>query len=243
MVLNSTTKKLITSVFNQLDFQKLGTIYCDEGGEAFWKNRRGPCQRLGKKIASQLLQRLMRKGRSLYIGAAVAELPMLITETVELQREVYAHNLRKDEVVLLNKACMHLPFTFQGTDAQGAQGPFDHIWIVSVLNDPEAYPETSALSYGRANPINFDPDAFKKERRILRRLVTSCLIKLALPGLITTSVEEIPWITEWCIEHGLHFHIENQTFSTAIVGDPLCFIHVSGNTHPDQKRQTTGGKS
>ena len=180
------------------------------------------------RIATQLQNRLPKEGRSLYVGAGVAELPMLIVETTELHRSVTAHNLRKDEVAILNKACINLPFEFRASNALRTRGRFDHIWLLSVLNDPECYPETSALSYGRATPVDFDADTFKKERCTLRRLVNSCLNKLISPGLITTSVEEIPWITAWCLEREIPLRIENKTYPTAIVGDPLCFIHLGG---------------
>lgn len=217
-------KKNIAHIFSKLDYPALGKIYCDEGGEEFWQDRRGPCQQLGIRIAAHLEQNLPSKGRSLYVGAGVAELPMLMVETADLNRSVEPYNLRNDEVVILNKACTDLPLTFQATNALQAQGRFDHIWMVSILNDPECYPEASALSYGRATPPTFDADAFKNEQRTLRKLVDSCLSKLTLPGLVTTSVEEIPWITTWCLEKGVPFAIDRKTFPTAIVGDPVCFI-------------------
>lgn len=156
----------------------------------------------------------------------MAELPMLILESTELDRHVTAHNLRKDEVAILNKTCADLPFEIQSSNALGTQNRFDHIWLVSVLNDPECYPETSALSYGHATPIHFDVDQFKKERRILIELTDSCLSKLNLPGLVTTSVEETSWITAWCLKRNIPFRLESKTYPTAIVGDPICFIHL-----------------
>jgi len=236
--LDAVTKKLITHLFTQLDYHALGPIYCDGGGDAFWNNRRTPSQRLGMRIASHLSQRLVPKGRSLYVGAGVAELPMLTMETRALHRSVNAHNLRKDEVDTLNNSCADLPFTFRATPAQRAKGSFDHIWMVSVLNDPEVYPETSALSYGRVNPVHFDPERFTQERRTLLNLVNICLRKLTIPGLVTTSVEEIPWVTAWCLERNLPFRIENRTYPTAIVGDPVCFIHIGGNVSDMRKRRT-----
>lgn len=220
---------MIRDVFERLDYKALGKIYCDEGGDVFWNDRKGPCQKLGIKIASHLRENLPRKGRSLYIGVGVAELPMLITENTELDRSVKAYNLRKEEVGILSQACSNLSIEFKAINAQRARGSFDHIWIVSVLNDPECYPETSALSYGRAIPLNFDPDAFKKERRILTKLLDSCLSKLSCPSLVTTSIEELPWITKWCLERKIPFRMENKTLPTAIVGDPLCFLHIGGN--------------
>ncbi len=161
---------------------------------------------------------------------------MLVVETTELDRSVTAHNLRKDEAAILNKACADLPFEIQASNASRARGRFNHIWLVSVLNDPECYPETSALSYGHATPVNFDANTFKKERRTLIRLINSCLSKLTLPGLVSTTVEEIPWITAWCLERDIPFHIEDKTYPTAIVGDPLCFIHL-GKKSPHKHRK------
>ncbi len=187
-------------------------------------------------MATYLEQNLPPKGRSLYIGAGVAELPMLIVETANLNRSIEAYNLRNNEVAILNTACTDLPFSFQASNALRAQGGFDHIWIVSILNDPECYPEASALSYGRATPATFDADAFKKEQRTLHQLVNACLSKLTLPGLVTTSVEEIPWITAWCLGKGVAFHIDSKTFPTAIVGDPVCFMHL-GKQSAHKRRQ------
>jgi len=227
-------------VFAQLNYPALGKVYCDEGGDAFWQNRKGPCQILGMRIATQLKNRLPREGRSLYVGAGVPELPMLISETTELDRSIEIYNLRQDEVAILNKACADLPFEFRASSALRARGRFDHIWLLSVLNDPECYPETSTLSYGHATAVNFDTNTFKKERRTLIRLVNSCLSKLNLPGLVTTSVEEIPWITAWCLEKGVPFRIENKTYPTAIVGDPLCFIHLAEKSpHTRRKPKRT----
>ena len=69
------TRQLIKRVYQSLDYGTLATIYCDEGGDAFWHDRRGPCERLGVKLATVLTDRLESGGRSLYIGAGVAEIP------------------------------------------------------------------------------------------------------------------------------------------------------------------------
>jgi hypothetical protein len=218
-------------MFRDLDYAALGRIYCDEGGEAFWKDRRGPCQRLGTKLAEALLGRLKRGGRSLYVGAGVAEIPVLAMETVELMREVAAYNLRAEEVALLNQACKALPFQFLNEEAWTATGTFDHVWIVSVLNDPERFPELSALSYGRANPVIFDVAAFTKEREAVFALTDGCLSKLTPPGLVTTSLEEIPWIVDWCTKREIPCAVEEEDYPTAIVEDPVCLVRI-GDTEP-----------
>jgi hypothetical protein len=229
--LKPATVKAIRLVFNRLDYAALGRIYCDEGGDAFWKDRRGPCQTLGIKLAEVLLGRLKRGGRSLYVAAGVAEIPVLAMETMELGREVAAYNLRAEEVLLLNQACKGPPFQFVHGDAGTASGQYDHLWIVSTLNDPERFPELSALSYGRANPVTFDVAVFTKEREAAFALADGCLSKLTLPGLVTTSLEEIPWIVDWCTKRSIPCVIEEEDYPTAIVEDPVCLVRI-GDTEP-----------
>lgn len=220
------TKHAIRDVFSRLDYDALGDIYCEEGGEAFWKAHKKQCQTMGSRIAEALKQRLPQKGRSLYVGAGVAELPLLVTESLDMNRTVEAHNLRESEVRILNRACAGLPFTVQANNAQTAHGTFEHLWMASVLNDPECFPETSALSYGRTDPVRFDPVAFQRERTHIQDLLDACLRKLSRPGLLSTTVEEVTWMTDWLIRHRIPFHVEEQLYPTAIVGDPLCFIRI-----------------
>lgn len=229
MPLHPATLQVIARIFNSLDYAALGAIYCHEGGDAFWEERRGPCQELGIRLAEVLRGRLRPNGRSLYVGAGVAELPMLAMETMDLQRTVAVYNLRGDEVALLNAARAGLPFEFQAKDAREASGTFDHLWIVSVLNDPECFPELGALSSGRANPVTFDPAAFAIERQAVLDLAAGCLEKVARPGLVTTSVEEIPWITDWCERRDLTCAVEDEDYPAAIVADPICFIRIGEN--------------
>ncbi len=224
--LQPATLQAIARIFASLDYAALGPIYCHEGGDAFWEEKRRPCQELGGQLAEVLRDRLRPKGRSLYVGAGIAEIPMLAMETLELHRTVAVYNLRADEVPLLNAACAGMPFEFRAQDARDAAGAFDHLWIVSVLNDPECFPELGALSSGRANPVTFDPDAFAIERRAVFALAAGCLDKATRPGLVTTSVEEIPWITDWCERQGITCAVEDEDYPAAIVEDPICFIRI-----------------
>jgi len=224
--LQTKTARLITQTFERLDYQKLGTIYCDESGAAFWKDRKEPCRTFGVALAEVLLNRLKPGGKSLYVGAGVAEIPMLFMETLELERHVDACNLRTDEVAVLNQACKGLPLRISASDARSTRGSYDHLWIVSVLNDPEQFPSASALGYGRANPVTFDAAAFLEERTHIMALVQACLEKLTLPALVSTSVEEIPWITDWCDRNTIRYVVEAEDYRTAIVEDPVCLIRL-----------------
>ena len=219
-------QKIITKVFDQLDYDALGPVYCYEGGDEFWQAKRKPCERLGLNLAKTLLRKLPPVGRSLYVGAGVAELPCLLAEAVELQRQVEPYNLRRSEVTVLNRACHDTPVKFHAKSAVEAKGTFDHLWIVSVLNDPECFPDLSPLSYGNANPVTFNPQKFEQQRKIVRSIVDRCMPKLSLPGLVTTSTEEVVWIADWCHRYEIPYHVERKQYPTALVGDPICFITV-----------------
>ncbi|MEP6934073.1 MAG: hypothetical protein ABI988_09055 [Nitrospirota bacterium] len=220
------TRRLVTEVYGRLDYDALGPVYCYEGGHEFWRAKRGPCDRLGSRVAVGLRRSLTRCGRSLYVGAGVAELPALIMETVELGRTVEPYNLRRAEVAVLNRVCHSIPLTFHVVDAASAKGRFDHLWMVSVLNDPERFPHLSPLSYGQGNPLTLDPLKFEKERRIVRALVARCMRKLARPGFVTTTTEEVLWIAEWCHRHRVPYRVGKRCYPTALVGDPICFIPI-----------------
>ncbi len=224
--LSSSTRQAIANVFDRLDYKRLESVYCYEGGDEFWQAKRGPCRRLGTKIAEALLRKLPSGGRSLYIGAGVTELPALLTEVLELQRQVEPYNLRRSEVSILNRACRPLSVRFSAQDASTATGFFDHLWIVSVLNDPERFQHLSPLSYGRADPVTFDPVRFQKDRRTVQAIVNRCMPKLNVPGLVTTSTEEVVWIADWCHRHKIPYHVERTQYPTALVGDPICFIKI-----------------
>lgn len=230
------TRQAIATTFARLDYRRLARIYCYEGGEEFWKAKREPSRRLGQRVAAALLPRLPPGGRSLYVGAGVAELPVLLVEALALHRAVLPCNLRRAEVATLNRSCRGLPLRFHAGDAGNASGTFDHLWIVSVLNDPERYPQVAALSYGRAIPLTFDAAAFVKERRTLRVLVSRCMSKLRLPAIVTTTVEEANWIADWCHRKNVWYRVERRQFRTAVVGDPICFVKVGASARVNRRR-------
>jgi hypothetical protein len=224
--LHTQTLQVIRRLFDHLDYTALSPVYCYEGGEEFWRKKREPCRQLGTKVAQVLVKKLPHGGRSLYVGAGVTELPALLTEVLQLRRQVEPYNLRRSEVTVLNRACRSFPVKFRALDASSATGLFDHLWIVSVLNDPERFPHLSPLSYGRADPVTFNPLLFQKERRIVQAIVDRCMPKLNVPGLVTTSTEEVVWIADWCHRHRIPYHVERKQYPTALVGDPICFIKI-----------------
>ncbi len=220
------TRRAIKEIFARLDYARLGPIYCDEGGDEFWEAKRGLCQRLGLKLAKALLPRLQRGGTSLYVGAGVAEIPLLAMESLDLGRRVVAYNLRRQEVLVLNRACTRFSIRFEHQDAGDVKDRVDHLWLVSVLNDPERFPELSALSYGRANPVTFDARKFLPQQRTVAILVDRCLSRLMIPGSVTTTVEEAVWVAEWCHRRGVCYRIDQRTYASPTVGDPICLMQI-----------------
>ena len=71
--LSGSTRRAITEVFDHLDYKRLESVYCYEGGDEFWRKKREPCRRLGTKVAEALLRKLSPSGRSLYVGAGVTD--------------------------------------------------------------------------------------------------------------------------------------------------------------------------
>jgi hypothetical protein len=226
ILVRAVTRRVIREIFARLDYGRLGSIYCDEGGDEFWKAKRGPCQRLGMKLAHALLPRLTVGGASLYVGAGVAEIPLVAMESLDLGRRVAACNLRKKEVSILNRACAELPIRYQHRDAGSVNERIDHLWLVSVLNDPERFPELSSLSYGRANPVTFNARKFLPQQRTVASLVDRCLSRLTSPGLVTTTVEEVVWVAEWCHQKGIRYRIDRNRFASPTVGDPICLVRI-----------------
>ena len=233
--ISAATRQAIAGTFDRLNYGRLAHIYCYEGGDEFWRSKRGSCRLLGMRIGTALLARLPAGGRSLYVGAGVAELPALLVEALELHRTVLPCNLRRAEVATLNWSCRGLPVRFQATDAGTVRGTFDHLWIVSVLNDPERFPQVAALSYGRAVPLTFNPNGFRRERAIVQLLVNRCMSKLRVPGVVTTSVEEVNWIADWCHRKGIPYRVERRQFQTALVGDPVCVLRIGRRRKPGKR--------
>lgn len=224
------TRARIEQVLAGLDYRALGDIYCDEGGEAFWADRRGPVRELGLDWAAAVIARLPRGGDSLYAGAGVAELPALIAEVLERERRCLATTLRQDEAAVLNAALAGAGLgdrlAVRAADARDVvgEGPFDHLSLVSVLDDPQTFPAVSAVTYGRAVPWTLDAAAFEHERAQVRALVAALVAALRRPALVTTTVEEAGWLLERAEAVGVPVRGEDVALDTALVGDPIGFL-------------------
>jgi hypothetical protein len=219
-------------VLDALDPAEVGALYCEGDGAAWFTEQRGSLEECGGAWAKALQQRLAGGGRSLYVGAGIAELTAMLAEIEELGRTVVATNLRARECELLGRAlaAAGVPperLRIEAVDARAAaaRGTFDHVAVVSVLTDPETWPVVSGVAYGRLPPVLLDIAAFEAERRSIRELVAAVCSALTLPGWVTTTVEEVSWFADWA-EGRAVVEADDEILESALVGDPIGFLQL-----------------
>jgi hypothetical protein len=227
--------KTVDRLFGQLDWKVLGDVYCEEGGDAFWAVHRGPARRAGIAWGRAATERLTPGGRSLWIGAGVAELAALVFEVVVRDRTVVASNLRAAECEVLDAALaavglgdrLRVRPVAGGRDVLTEAGieAVDHLGMVSVLTDPERFPQLAGVTYGRIAPVLLDLERFADERELARREVAEWLGCLTVPGIVTTSVEEVSWILDAARERW-RVDADEEVFESEVVGDPVGFLYL-----------------
>lgn len=222
-------EQLTARVLDALDWEELGEIYFHWGGAEFWRDRLPRVRTFGVHLGKALLARVRHGGASLWVGAGVAELPVLLAETMLHDRTAVAANLREREVEVLNaglaKAGAELRYVT--ADARTVDGgPFDHLGCISVFTDPETWPVLSDVAYGRVAPVQLDVERFVAERARARELARELFARLQRPGLITTSAEEVAWFLELAEATGATIEAGDELVETAVVGDPVGFLAV-----------------
>lgn len=234
--------RALTGLESELDWALLGGLYCWEGGVEFFPPEQVEAIReAGLVVASALFEELERIGggerRSLYVGAGVAELVPILCERLVLEREVVAINLPGEESAELNRAFAateasigyELPrIETAGLDA--VTGTFDHGWLVSVINDPEAFPALHDELYERAGEeLATGRGVLEEDRARAKELAEAFLAKLALPALLSTTDEEWPFLAPLLESRGRAVEPSSRALLTAVVGDPLRFYRLSAN--------------
>ncbi|HIG11389.1 MAG: hypothetical protein ABGY71_07390 [bacterium] len=221
----------LAGIEEHLDWPLLGKLYCHTGGAEFFPPEQVEAQRdAGLKIAAELAQRLQPGGRSLYIGAALGELPQILCEALILEREVVALNLDNAESQELNRALSLV------ADACGfglprigcesitdCKGEFDHGWLVSVLNDPEAFPALHDDLYSRSGDLATGSGDLAADRQRADDLVDAWLTRLADGARLTTSEEELALVQARVAVRGWQLEFDSLAILSAVVGDPIRF--------------------
>jgi len=222
----------------ELDWELLGRLYCDEGGAGFFAPAEREAQRdAGLSIASDLVELLEREGvarASLYVGAGVAELVPALAEGLLQGRDVRLTNLPGPEPRELARGLaavgerlgLVLPTVLAGELAEllpRLPARLGHVWMTSVLTDPEAFPALHRRAYGRPG---LAPEHPARERARAAELVATALERLRPPALLTTTDEELPHVRPVARALGLALDVPGTGRLSAIVGDPLRHFRV-----------------
>ncbi len=223
----------------ELDWPRLGELYCHEGGEEFFPPAQVAAQReAGLSLAAELARALetlpvSSEGRSLYVGAALAELAPALFEAVVPRREVLLHNLPGPEPDEINRALAAVEGTvgealprIRANGLEVVEGTFDHAWLTSVLTDPGHFPALHDRLYERRGEDatgRGDPDL---EAGRARELVRSIVERLRPPALFTTTDEELGFVREACEVRGWRLEVPETARLSAIVGDPVRHCRV-----------------
>ena len=247
----------LTLMEEELPWEELGKLYCHEGGETFFEPAQVEAMReAALKITADLAAALEEMeapaggspapGSSLYVGAAVAELVPAFCESLILGRQVRLVNLPGPEVSLINAALGRVEKRLEADGALGT-GPklprlevdthatdklrFDHLWISSVLTDPQAFPALHDELYDLLPRKGKEPVEDEKtptgkgnlhaERKQARDLLRKFVSRVDAPGVLTTSDEEIELLRVAFEERGLSLKALRPARLSAIVGDPI----------------------
>lgn len=225
-------EKVVKKVLAAADWQKLGEIYFHEDGEQHWQDRRKLVVELGGQLARRLARQVRPEGTSLWVGAGVAELPVMLAEVMLLQRSAVAANLQGDECDVLNaalaEAAPDVALRYEAGDAREVAGDqaFDHLGCISVFTDPETWPTLSGVSYGRLAPVQLDLEQFAAERDDAMQLARCLFGLLDREACITTSAEEVAWFLDLAEQQDREIEVSDELIETAVVGDPVGFLRL-----------------
>ncbi|QDV09069.1 hypothetical protein Poly30_46260 [Planctomycetes bacterium Poly30] len=215
-----------------IDWEVLAPVYCEGDASGFFdEERRNAIVDAGLKLASEIGEQLKPGGKSLYIGAAVAELAPMMFEAIVLDRKVAWISIEGREATELTRAIKsvdkHLPTPrtaeWRGSDLR----PRDHVWMTSVLTDPEAFPALHDQLYERQGTREaVGGGRPKRERLAAAELVRNALAAAAQDTLLTTTDEELLVWTPIVHEAGGDLKVSPTGRTSAIVGDVIRFCRL-----------------
>lgn len=221
----------LAALEDELDWERLGRAACTGDGSGFYDEAlRERVRDTGLAFADDLAARLAPgpAGRSLYVGAAVAELAPMLFERVVLGREVRWHNRECDEIAELTRAlsrvraelALELPLPATHDLARAPREDFDHLWMVSVLTDPECFPALhDELYQRRGTELATGTGSLEADRAAARALAAALLDRARDRALLSTTDEELVVLRPLFAERGLACELEPGGRISAIVGD------------------------
>ena len=228
----------------ELDWQRLGASYCEGPAEDFFtQERRERLLEVGLALGSEVERALPDHGpqRSLYVGAAVAELAPILMEHVVLGRTVLWLNRPGDELDELVRAItavgarlgLELPSPSTAELSELPLEPCDHLWLVSVLTDPDAFPALHDALYERAGtPLATGRGDLAAERTHAERLVVQLLERAAPSAVLTTTDEELEIVAPLAAARALDLALPARCQLSALAGDAVrvCSLRARSET-------------
>jgi len=221
-----------------LPWEDLGAVYCEGDARGFFDDERiGHMRDTALAFAEDLAELYERRAalpnaprKTLFVGAATAELWLVLFERIVLQRKVAWVNLPGPESAALDRALaaaephagQPLPRLRTGGWNRAEIGPVDHLWFASVLTDPETFPALHDELYERVG----SPEAVggghpKREREQAQGLILRAFDCLVGDALVTTSDEEQPVLRAAARELGATLDAPSDARESALVGDLL----------------------
>lgn len=214
----------------ELDWPLLGRSACEGDGSGFFDAElRERTFDTGMRLAEDVARALGgARGRSLYLGAEIAELPLILAEHLVLGRRVEWLNLEGEPTTELRRAiqavsarlAVELPEPRVAELRDLEPESCDHLWMVSVLTDPESFPALHDALYERTGgPLATGRGELSDDRRRAEALVEELLDRATARCVLSTSDEERSVIEPLVARRGWTLEFARGGRVTAIVGD------------------------
>jgi len=220
----------INALDAELNWELLGRAYCEGDGAGFFDAAlRERIVDSGLSFADDLGRALGdAPGCSLYLGAEIAELPLILAERLVLGRRVEWLNVDAPQTRELVRAVeavsarmlVELPAPRVRALASIEPASCDHLWMVSVLTDPDSFPALHDALYERAGgPLATGRGSLDDDRHLAGALVEALLDRGAASCVLSTTDEEWTVVEPLVARRGWVPRLARGGGLSAIVGD------------------------
>lgn len=220
----------VSALDAELDWELLGRAACDGDGTSFFDDElREQIIETGLWFADDIATALGDvRGRSLYVGAEIAELPLILAEHLVMHRTVEWLNIDCPQTTEIVRALrivsanlgVELPVPRVGEITDIERESCDHLWLVSVLTDPDAFPALHDVLYERTDgPLATGRGVLFDDRKRADALIEALLDRARFPCVLSTSAEELTLIEPLVARRGWTLEWEPGGRLSAVVGD------------------------
>lgn len=238
---------VVAALDAELDWELLGRSACEGDGTGFFDDAlRERTFDTGLQFADDVAQALGgSRGRSLYLGAEIAELPLILAERLVLRRRVEwlnlecapTHELCRALGVVSARLAVELPSPQVSELRTIEPASCDHLWMVSVLTDPDAFPALHDELYERTGgPLATGRGSLAGDRARAEALVLD-LLDRAAPSCVLSTTDEERCVIEPLVAHrGWTLEFARGGRLSAIVGDRVRIGRMTkpGNAERDR---------